>query len=404
MPVMCHWTPFSRIFSAITAVGISGPAPVTMNLVLQRQTDSKCDETRPICSGCARHSTECLYQPTGAIVRRRKFESTCTQQGAPLPVPTSSPLISPSRDLNLSDLELLHQYLTSTCKATSQLPEVTAHIQTTIPRLAQDHPFLMRGILAKAAIHLSWLQPNRKSHYAALASNHHGLGLPAFRAALQNMTPDNCDALISYSKGLVWCAFAWHESFSTNTQAASSVGNVSWLPQWFNLLRGSCLIVEASRRWTANCLYALPPALDDITEFFSSVDGCRISALKLRLFSTVLFPTCEAVTSALAALEYSFALASMRHHNTPFRNAINYWGGALQNDYITLLQEKEPWALIVLAHFCVLVHRSETRWFMKGHGARLLQSISDRLDVQWHEYLQWPLEEIRVHGPSQIIQ
>ncbi|KAH9227400.1 hypothetical protein K456DRAFT_58214 [Colletotrichum gloeosporioides 23] len=364
----------------------------------------KCDETRPICSGCVRHSTECLYQPTGAIVRRRKFESTCTQQRAPLPVPTSSPLISPSRDLNLSDLELLHQYLTSTCKATSQLPEVTAHIQTTIPRLAQDHPFLMRGILAKAAIHLSWLQPNRKGHYAALASNHHGLGLPDFRAALQNMNPDNCDALISYSKGLVWCAFAWHESFSTNTQAVSSVGNVSWLLEWFNLLRGSCLIVEASRRWTTNCLYALPPALDDITEFCSSVDGCRISALKLRLFSTPLSPTCEAVTSALAALEYSFALASMRHHNTPFRNAINYWGGALRNDYITLLQEKEPWALIVLAHFCVLVHRSETRWIMKGHGARLLQSISDRLDVQWHEYLQWPLEEIMVHGPSQTMQ
>ncbi|KAI3536079.1 C6 zinc finger domain-containing protein [Colletotrichum filicis] len=353
----------------------------------------KCDERRPICSGCTRHSTECLYLFVECIVRRQVLETAYLQPIARVPDATTSYLIPPSRDLNLSDLELLHQYLTSTCKATSQLPEVTAHIQTTIPHLAQDYPFLMRGILAEAAIHLSWLHPGRKSHYAPLASNHHRLGLPDFRAALQTIDTDNCDALMAYSKGLVWCAFAWHESFSADVQAVSTVGTISWLPQWFNLLRGSYLIVESCRRWSTNCLYALPPQLDDMTEFFNSTDGCKISALRIRLTYKTYSPAYEAL---LSTLQYSFALASMRHHNTPLRNAINNWMGALPNDYISLLQKEEPWALVLLAHFCILIHRSETRWFMKGHGSQLLQSTIGRLDNQWKDFVQWPLEEIGV--------
>lgn len=88
----------------------------------------------------------------------------------------------------------------------------------------------------------------------------------------------------------------------------------------------------------------------------------------------------------------------------PLRNAINYWAGALPNDHIAFLQKEDPLALIVLAHFCVLFHRPETHWFMKGNGARLLQSISERPDIRWHEYHKWPLEDIRAQGPSQTIE
>lgn len=69
-----------------------------------------------------------------------------------------------------------------------------------------------------------------------------------------------------------------------------------------------------------------------------------------------------------------------------------------------LPSKEDPLALIVLAHFCVLFHRSETHWFMKGNGARLLQSISERPDIRWHEYHKWPLEDIRAQGPGQTIE
>lgn len=36
-PVICQRTPFSRAFSAIIAMGISGPAPITLIVLLERQ-------------------------------------------------------------------------------------------------------------------------------------------------------------------------------------------------------------------------------------------------------------------------------------------------------------------------------------------------------------------------------
>lgn len=74
--------------------------------------------------------------------------------------------------MNLEDLELLHQYMTSTSITTGQLPDARIQMQIAVPQLAQTYHFVMRGILAKAAIHLSWLRPYRKQRYAILAAKH----------------------------------------------------------------------------------------------------------------------------------------------------------------------------------------------------------------------------------------
>lgn len=247
----------------------------------------------------------------------------------------------------------------------------------------------MRGLLAKAAVHLSWLRPSHKQHYAWLAAKHHSIALPAFRSTLQHICEDNHSALIEYSFGLVWCSFAWHETFAGNTQTSSS-GKRCWLPDWFYLLRGSCLIVKSCSQWITNGLHILPN-LDDCADFSSSHDNLRLTTLISQLTAQTGSRTCEAV---LTALQGAFARASMRHHNTPLRNAINYWIGGLPEEFIDALQREEPWTLVAMAHFSILIHRSETRWFMKGHATELLRMIIDRLNPPWAQYIHWPCEEL----------
>lgn len=308
-------------------------------------------------------------------------------------MPRSTSPLPPSQDLNLQDLELLHQYMTSTSLATAQLPQATSQMQTTVPRLAQTHPFLMRGLLAKAAVHLSWLCPGERDRYNLLAAKHHNAALPDFRSALQHTSEENFMALIVYSKGLVWCSFAWCESFSGQVQVQPNASTTSWLPTWFLLLRGSCLVVKSCERWTGNVNYMTPPPLDDLTEFQNSPDSRRISDLRSRLRQLGTSALCESV---LSALEEAFARASMRHHNTPLRNAMDFWVSTVTDEYLQVLQEGEQWALVILAHFSILVSRSETRWFQKGHAAALLSQIISRLHEPWKMHVQWPCEEIGV--------
>lgn len=146
-------------------------------------------------------------------------------------IPKSTPPLPASSKLNFEDLELLYHYVTSTGIATSQLPEVTQQIETVVSQLAQDYHFIMRGILAKAAVQLSWLRPARKELYLLLAGKHHNATLPELRSALQHMDRDNCYALIMYAKDLVWYSFAWYNTFAGQNKGVCYNAAADWLPQ-----------------------------------------------------------------------------------------------------------------------------------------------------------------------------
>lgn len=346
-------------------------------------TPSQCDEQRPTCSGCEKYSTKCIYPAPNHLQATAETATNDTHLGRSL-------LALPSPELNFSDLELLHQYLTFTCVATSQLPEVTSHIQTTVPPLAQSHPFVMRGILAMGATHLSRLRPSRQAHYDLLAASNHTKALPNFRSGLRNMNSENCYPLIVYSKSLVWCSMASDPSAASTESAKRS--STTWLPHWFTLLHGSCVVVETSRR----LLTTRPPMVqtsDDQLDDIETPDDNQFLTLHAQLLrqnAPVLSQT------ILLKLREAFVRASLPKQNTPYRNAINSWFGSLPDQYILSLQQKEPWALILLAHFCVLLHRSETVWIMKGHAMRLLLLIDELLSDEWKEMISWPCIEVGI--------
>lgn len=100
--------------------------------------------------------------------------------------------------------------------------------------------------------------------------------------------------------------------------------------------------------------------------------------------------------TVLSTLRESFTRASVQALNTPLSNAMNSWVGCLPDEYMVLLQASEPWAIVALAHFCVLVHRSETVWFMKGNANQLLQQIIDNLKEPWGVFIEWLRKECGV--------
>lgn len=353
-----------------------------------------------MCSACVRHNTDCSYPRHNAHSNHDREVTKCTPRASTTPPETSFTPVTKNgpastlHNLNLEDLELLHQYITSTCIATSQRPEVTTEIQQSVPQLAEKNPFVMHGILAKAAIHLSRLRPARQRHYFLLAAKHHGHALPEFRSALQEINEDNYSALITYSFTLVWCAFAGYPVSFASEGVLQSIGGVRWLPGWFCLLRGSCLIVQSCAAWNRSATH-VPPQADDWSTFLRSHDNHRLNVLRADLMSTSQAPTYGRI---LSILHHSFILASMHHQNTPLRKAINFWVGNLPSEYFRELQREDPWALVLMAHFCIIVHRSETRWFMRGQAAQLLQAIVDRLHGSWHRHILWPIEAVGLHA------
>lgn len=70
-------------------------------------------------------------------------------------------------------------------------------------------------------------------------------------------------------------------------------------------------------------------------------------------------------------------------------------------EFVDLLSDWHPGALILLAHYCIVLHRvGESSWYFEGRAASLLSTILRRLDVVWHQYIEWPSSEVGVSPSS----
>lgn len=250
-----------------------------------------------------------------------------------------------------------------------------------------------------AAVHLSRLRPSQEDKYSTIALRYQSQALPVFNASIQNINEQNCHAVIAFSKGILWSAFASPQGLGSDLKS-TNFGR-DWLPNWFYLLRGSCLIVEAAAPWIRDGPHRqLVDDLEKPIDYTISLDDSRILAMICQVMllegSEIDRVENEVRECVLSKLRDSFARAAASDENTPLRNAINGWIGSLPEEYMILLQRKEPWALIALAHFCILVHRSETVWFMKGQGTRLILLILENLDDKFNSWIRWPCQELGI--------
>jgi hypothetical protein len=62
-----------------------------------------------------------------------------------------------------------------------------------------------------------------------------------------------------------------------------------------------------------------------------------------------------------------------------------------------LLSRRKPEALIILAHYAVLLHRRRRVWLVGNVGWILIQEISKFLGTFWKTWLDWPNEVIAPH-------
>lgn len=70
------------------------------------------------------------------------------------------------------------------------------------------------------------------------------------------------------------------------------------------------------------------------------------------------------------------------------------WLTLVPNEFAELVEERMPQALLVLAHYFVLLKRVDYMWWAKGKAESLLQTIRGVLGDGWDKWLQWPIDEI----------
>jgi hypothetical protein len=305
--------------------------------------------------------------------------------------------------LEIKNLELLHFYTTTTSLTLSNRPELQQIWQQVVPQIAFIHGFLLHGILAFSALHLARLQPERKSLLYMEASLHHDVGVKGFRIAMSDIAPENCDACLAFST--IVAAYAWASSdrtgdlFFSDKLASEEQSHV----EWASLLRGVFTLLGAAEEWMSSSSLKMilhPPSMTTLpVEVVDPELGIKLKALsQLWDSSPEAFSVdeMEALGTTLSILleECELVMSSYDDHLVDIVSIVYGWPIKVPAAFLAMVQELRPEALIVLAHYSLLLNKAESVWFMQGMSRRLLQTIHKKIGKEWESWIAWPLQEL----------
>ena len=300
--------------------------------------------------------------------------------------------------LSQLDLELLHNYTTATCFSLSTDLSKQQIWQFAVPREAASHDFLLHALLAISAMNLWYVNPTKRHLYERAAVSHRNLALITSIPALNEVTDDNCHALFAMSSIIsVLCFVLPHSAQSvTLSDPVNDIVSVS------KLIRGVKTVLHSAREWIA--LGSLGGLVDynwDPTSL-ALPEEARLAFEKL--FDVNKRETRDGSIRDL----YNATIQDLKHayeiHTVVMGEPglIFTWLVVVQASYVAQLEKKEPMALVILAHYAVLLHTSKRQWWLDGRGAHLVQFIHQLLPPEWLSAIVWPGEAVRASGEWEL--
>jgi hypothetical protein len=94
---------------------------------------------------------------------------------------------------------------------------------------------------------------------------------------------------------------------------------------------------------------------------------------------------------ALNILRRLLAIIATPNQTISVTALMYWWPAQVPDGYIVLMNEKRPEALVVLAHYCVMLHQIGSHWYMDGCAKKLLLYCKRNLPTHWIRLIQEPL-------------
>ncbi|KIN04323.1 hypothetical protein OIDMADRAFT_159751 [Oidiodendron maius Zn] len=294
-------------------------------------------------------------------------------------------------------MELLHHYTTSTYHTLRSDAVQRTVWQMSVCEVGFSHEFVLRGILAIAALHLAHLRPSRKEFYIARGMMHHQLGLRMATGLLPAMNEENCTPLCVFAALAVMFAMA-----SPRTPEDFLLVNDKGLADWMILMRGMNSILDSSEP----NLFAGPLGLmfqsghrrfqlrSSEPFMLGSPHDDQVLLLQQRILDSCVDPERgNAYMGALAEVRKSltvlFAYAETYEGSDAF-----IWVFRTPEEYFVLLREQDQSALCIFAFFCVSLHRLSGHWWAHGWSIHLMSQIYRLVDEEHRWWIQWPIDQI----------
>ncbi|KZL79769.1 c6 zinc finger protein [Colletotrichum incanum] len=365
----------------------------------------KCDELKPACQNCVRHLVYCDFlkndpAPLPTPSMHITLHSTANVTDEVVQSVQQTPPVN--QDLNLTDLELIHNFSTSVCSTLSADPLVREMWKVSVVRMALKCEYVMRTLLSISALHLAHQQPNRKEALVAKALLYHRSASREAMELMSGLDERNAENLFLFSLLTIFFALA-----SGRYLKESVVVWESAFPDWTFLLSGACSLIKLlnSKKYEG----PLTPLLTYAKErFFAARDDSRaqpgaLESLRQRVNdSNVDEDLLRIYNLAIDELRHPMSLALHEGGRGMDILDIFIWKYFVSDEFLPLLKTPgaNQEAIVIYAHFCIVLKKLESQWWLQGWAMHLISQAWELLDETHKPWIQWPMEELGWAPPA----
>lgn len=275
----------------------------------------------------------------------------------------------------------------SVCTAESEY-----HVwQVIIPRLALQYDFLMHGILSLASLHLATtIEPPASLAYIDTALQYHNLTFAPFRAAIDNLTPQNCEAVLAQSIITTIIGIALPRVTVARDESSSMTENIVVV---FELLQGVRKIIDIGRSWIKLTLFTRQKDLGGSNtislDYETGTALDRLARLNDETLASIDTDQYRINKDVIAHLRHCFTLFAS---SSDPANVLA-WLAVVDKEFVDNVRRRQPLALLILMHWGVLLGELDgTWWWARNSGRSLVSELLYVLcpgDMRWADSLSW---------------
>jgi hypothetical protein len=351
-----------------------------------------CKTAGSTCSFSTNESPPSTTESASAAVDSEASETSIpsvTKQDANLNTPvTISKLPDYSYPvLNMQHLELLHHYCTDTYRTFA--PDISEQEvwRSVVVRMGLSHPFLMHELLAMAALHLAYCHSDNAAWYTTKATELQTQALRAFNMMQETFDASNCAPLLLFTS-LLGFHILCDPSRTKGLNSYQYLDHVIDSVMLMRSIRG--LVVQD---WHQQIRETELKPLFDIKQPVKPYDlpqAC-IDLEAIAYKSDLSSETSEVYVQAIEKLQWVLCVAHIPYQMQKSIRWLLAWPISTPKDYLELLSQRRPEALIILAYFGALMVFYRECWAVGDSGSYLIQAISSQLGPRWQKWMQWPM-------------
>ncbi|KAL3454109.1 hypothetical protein BJX65DRAFT_262821 [Aspergillus insuetus] len=387
-----------------------------------KQKHVKCDEAQPTCGTCVRYEVPCAYpprQPPRATSQTRgqaegvdaaspettaPWSTSNSTSPAPTPGPTRtgtgtgslSPAPTanhqPRSTLTLWEFDLLHHWIIDVADSFDISPGLHRAFRQHAITAATRFEFFMHMILILSALHLALTKsPKFTNQHRAFIMNGCSDTMAAFQLEATNITEENCEEIQAFHTLVAIYALALAQ-FGRNDKSEETV--VDEMVQIIVLMKSNRAIKDTAHpivqakqtnRWVVE---------EDI---FIDADGYpgddelinAVGALQPWIDTANDNDVVRAMNTRAAAMVSESISYSLRRNFRPF-----VWPNFVDDEFLGLLTARNPMALVIFAHYAVILDQSRSLWWCANWGVRIVSAVASCLPDKFMPSIAFPLRSV----------